>query len=78
MGVEMSLPLYHADYIGSAFSLLGQCFVYKKLWWGWVLCAVGNAAFLYMNAVVGLWGMWPVSIFAMSMSVWSAVKWRRS
>ena len=30
----MSLPLHHANLIGSAFSLSGQWFVYKRKWWG--------------------------------------------
>ena len=38
----MSLPLMHMDIVGSTLSLTGQWVIYKKHWWGWALCAVGN------------------------------------
>jgi nicotinamide riboside transporter PnuC len=74
----MSLPLYHLDAVGSAFALTGQWFVYKKRWWGWALCAVGNGTFLYVNASAHLWGMEPMTLFFVGISVWSAIQWRRS
>ena len=74
----MSLPLHHADLIGSAFSLSGQWFVYKRKWWGWLLCSAGAVCFCWVNAHFGAWGMEPISTFAALMSLRSAVKWLQS
>lgn len=72
----MTLPLYHADIVGSAVSVAGQWFIYKKAWWGWLLSAVAGLFFMYVNAACGVWGMEPITVMLTVMSIRSAIKWR--
>jgi nicotinamide riboside transporter PnuC len=74
----LSLPLYHMDFVGMIFTLAGSWFVSKKRWWGWVLSAIGNSAFMYVNAAVRLWTLEPMAMTFIVISIRSAFLWRRA
>ena len=73
----MSLPLFHMDWVGCAISISGQALIAKRWWVGWVLSALGNAIFLYVDIYAKLWGMIPVCLVFIALAVWTAFLWRK-
>ena len=62
------------DYIGGALALLSTWLVGRKKWHGWALGVGANAFYLAIDVKYKLWGLIPVCVLVVGISVFNAVK----
>jgi len=73
------LNLLHAirlDYLSCILTVLGTILLGKKLWQGWVVCAINSAVVCVIGLRTAQFGFVPANLFCIALYTSNVVSWR--
>lgn len=72
------LQMVRLDYISCVLTVLGAILLGKKLWQGWVICAINSAVVCVIGARTAQFGFIPANLFCIALYTVNLRTWRFS
>lgn len=73
---NMLHTLIRLDYISCVLTVLGAILLGKKLWQGWVVCAINSAVVCVIGARTAQFGFIPANLFCIALYTVNLRTWR--